>query len=210
MIPPGRFHVHPSCRSALAASVSVENVWDFYGNVCHVLYFPTSVVFVDNFYSSCTVCSLRLHVNRVSVADLVWPYDLGTTLHLPAATRCRSLCFSLVNNYSTLNSLSSYTRDFPESRHFYPVSTPCSLLWLFMCVCISSTDACSIASLRSMEPSSPADLFRTVQSYGSLYLFCRFRLCLTFRSASLSSCVVNTVQGSCSGLLGYGWIWQGA
>lgn len=49
-------------------------------------------VFVDRFHPTCTVCPLRPLVNRDSVANLVWPYaDLGTTLHLPAATRRCSL-----------------------------------------------------------------------------------------------------------------------
>lgn len=111
------------------------------------------------------------------------------------------------------NSQSSYPQDSVEIRHFpAPPCTPCSLLWFFMCACISTTEACSIVSPRSMEPGSPADLFKTSPKLWlpfslslSVNLSCRFTLCLTFWAALLSSRVVNTVLRSCSGLL---WIWN--
>lgn len=149
------------------------------------------IVFLDNFHPVCVSPEAQWLSGWPGVTWW-WPV---TNLYQPAATRCCSLCLSLVNNNCTLKCLELLYHFHPLSLHFSPSCDSLS------CVCISTTEACSIVSLRSMEPSSPADLFKTVQSYGLLNLCFRFTLYLTFQSASLSSCVVNTVQGSCSGLV---------
>ena len=148
--------------------------------------------------------SLRLMLWCVLLLVFVADFHSGWPRHHLAPTSCHQVLFSLFEF-----SQQSLYAEMPRAvyrgffRHFYPLPTPSSLLWLFMCICMSTTEACIIASTRSMEPRSPADLFKTVQSCSSPYLFCIFTLCLTFRSASLSSCAVSTVQATCSGLL---WI----
>lgn len=201
-----KYHVHPSCKIDLPDQVcqcrkcmgflepvTTEIFRPIFNSLGLLLWCVLLLVFVADFHSGCTARPLR---------PRLWPDgDLGTTLPQPAATKC---CFSLFE----FSQQSLYT-EMPRAvyqgffRHFYPLPTPSSLLWLFMCICMSTTEACIIASIRSMKPSSPADLFKTVQSCGSPYLCFIFTLCLTFRSALLSSCAVNTVQGTCSSLL---WI----
>lgn len=131
---------------------------------------------------------------------LVWPDgDLGTTLHLPAATRCCSPCLSLVSNHCTLKCLEWLYMGFFWDQ----TSPPLSLHPAPSCdsLCVSVYRPQKLVASFPYAAWSPAPLLIFSKQPKALNISCRFTLCLTFRSASLSSCVVNTVQGSCSGLL---------
>lgn len=200
-----KYHVHPSCKIDLPDQICQCRKWmgllepvstkifrPIHYSLGLLLWCVLLLVFVADFHSGCMVRPPG------PVCD---PMVTSTP---PRPTSWHQVLFSLFE----FSQQSLYT-EMPRAvfqgffRHFYPLPTPGSLLWLFMCICLSTTEACIIASIRSMEPSSPADLFKTVQSCGSPYLRCIFALCLTFRSALLNSCAVNTVQGTCSSLL---WI----
>ncbi len=132
--------------------------------VCYVLYPLLLLVFVDHFHPSCLAPEAPCQQGLRGWPGVTWWWPQ----HHLAPTSCHQVLFSLFE----FGQQSLYTEVprvvipgiFLRSDFSAPSHQPRFLLWFFMCVCISTTEACSIVSLRSMEPSSPADLFKTAQS----------------------------------------------
>lgn len=113
----------------------------------------------------------------------------------PAVTGSLSVCLTLLHS----SKFPVISLNGTPANCCYPVCMPS-----FMRVCTSATDTCTVASLRSMAPGSPADLFKSAHSY-TIAPFCRF----TVGAFNQHRCLFwfDPKPLSCSNS-GWKWKWQ--